>query len=126
MKKVISNILLDYEWDLENVTDRGEMIAFCLNFFGDQQMLVKTSDSLIYVFNNISEAISWVIYRIKEIDYKGDITYAALQNAGDLGEPMVYIKDEHGGWCQIKPLNSYRYNDSNRRVEEYIKTMYVG
>ena len=74
-----------------------------------------------YVFDNICEAISFVIHRVKEVDYVGYFKESWFFNINtrDMG---VYIKTDLEAYT-IKTLESYRYVSEEKRVKEENKEL---
>ena len=97
-------------FNLENVLERAQLIKVSNNIFGNEEkVFMKCSDSLSYVFNNITEAIIFILYRVKEIDYSGTFTKCRI---GNINSKDVYlsIKTDVESYI-IKTLNSYLYTD---------------
>lgn len=108
-------------YNLENSIERGDFIKDSFRIFGNEQVLMTCSDCLTYVFDNVCEAISYVIHRVKEIDYIGHFndSYFFNINTRDMG---VYIKTDVETYL-IKTLESYRYVSENKRVKEENKEL---
>ena len=109
------------KYNLENSIERGDFIRDSFRIFGNEQVLMTCSDCLTYVFDNICEAISFVIHRVKEVDYVGyfkDSWFFNL-NTRDMG---VFIKTDVETYT-IKTLESYRYVSEEKRVKEENKEL---
>lgn len=108
-------------YNLENSIERGDFIRDSFRIFNNEQVLMTCSDGLIYVFDNTCEAISYIIHRVKEVDYIGYFKEAYFFNINtrDMG---VYIKTDLEAYT-IKTLESYRYVSEEKRVKEENKEL---
>lgn len=104
------------KFNLENSIERGDFIRDAFKVFGNEQVLMTCSDCLTYVFDNVCEAISFVIHRVKEIDYVGYFkeSYFFNINTRDMG---VFIKTEIETYT-VKTLESYRYVSERKKVKK--------
>ena len=119
--KNIGGTKMKKTYNLENSIERGDFIRDSFRIFGNEQVLMTCSDCLTYVFDNICEAISFIIHRVKEVDYVGYFkdSYFFNINTRDMG---VYIKTDVETYT-IKTLESYRYVSENKRVKEENKEL---
>lgn len=108
-------------YNLENSIERGDFIKDSFRIFGNEQVLMTCSDCLTYVFDNVCEAISFVIHRVKEVDYVGYFKESWFFNINtrDMG---VFIKTDVETYT-IKTLESYRYVSENKRVKKENKEL---
>lgn len=108
-------------YNLENSIERGDFIRDSFRIFNNEQVLMTCSDCLTYVFDNTCEAISYIIHRVKEVDYIGYFKEAYFFNINtrDMG---VYIKTDLEAYT-IKTLESYRYISEEKRVKEENKEL---
>lgn len=108
-------------YNLENSIERGDFIKDSFRIFGNEQVLMTCSDCLTYVFDNVCEAISFIIHRVKEIDYVGYFkeSYFFNINTRDMG---VFIKTEIETYT-VKTLESYRYVSESKRAKEENKEL---
>lgn len=108
-------------YNLENSIERGDFIKDSFRIFGNEQVLMTCSDCLTYVFDNVCEAISFIIHRVKEIDYVGYFkeSYFFNINTRDMG---VYIKTDIESYA-IKTLESYRYVSESKKAKEENKEL---
>lgn len=60
--------IFDKNYDLESVIERSNLITDAMKVFGDEEVFMKCSDALSYIFKNSTEAISFIIYRVKEME----------------------------------------------------------
>ena len=64
--------IFDKNYDLESVIERSDLITDAMkvfsDVFGDEEVFMQCSDSLSYIFKNSTEAISFIIYRVKEME----------------------------------------------------------
>lgn len=95
-------------WDLERPEHRGDLIKAGLDLFGpEKQILLQSSDSLRYTFDNVAEAISFVVYRVKEVDYMGKFIGATI---GNIGSSDMYISIHTDAESySLKMLDSFEY-----------------
>ena len=119
--KSLGGTKMKKNYNLENSIERGDFIKDSFRIFGNEQVLMSCSDGLTYVFDNICEAISFVIHRVKEIDcigYFKDSWFFNI-NTRDMG---VFIETEIETYT-IKTLESYRYVSERKRIEEENKEL---
>lgn len=109
------------KYNLENSIERGDFIRDSFRIFSNEQVLMTCSDGLTYVFDNICEAISFVIHRVKEVDYVGYFKESWFFNINtrDMG---VYIKTDIESYA-IKTLESYRYVSESKKAKEENKEL---
>ena len=93
---------------IEEVRERAKLIERSNELFTTkEQVLMTCSDCLMYVFNNVCEALTFIIYRVKEIETDFNIKFkeAKIFNIGspDIGI-NIYTSEES---YTIKTLNSY-------------------
>ena len=115
----------NYKWDLEQPDQRGDMIKTALELFGpDRRMHMRASDCLEYNFDNVAEAISFVIYRVKEVDFQGTFESAEMGNIGS-SDMYIYIKDDACTYT-LKMLDSYEFNHKSgqERYTEQLNTIF--
>lgn len=106
-------------YKLEDIKERLCFVNRVSKLF-EGDVLMHSTDALTYVFDTVMEAVSFIFYRVKEIDYTGYFKEAVIFNIGspDMGF-QIFTEDEI---YTVKPLNSYRYKktsyDSKKEQEE--------
>lgn len=103
---------------IEEVRERAKLIERGNELFAKEQVLMTCSDCLMYVFNNVCEALTFIIYRVKEIETDFNIKFkeARIFNIGspDIGI-NIYTSEES---YTIKTLNSYRYKQDEEKAKK--------
>ena len=94
-------------YDIESDSEMSDMIQTASKLFSDKQVLMKSSDSLIYIFDNIKEAIEFINMRVKTIDFVGKFEYADIDNV-DSKDMYLFIQTDVESYT-VKTLDSYRY-----------------
>lgn len=98
---------VEKRWDIESESEMSDMIQTASKSFSDKQVLMSSSDSLIYIFDDIKEAIDFIKFRVKTIDYEGTFEYARIGNVNSKNM-YLYIKTDVESYT-VKTLDSYRY-----------------
>lgn len=94
-------------WDIESEDEMADMIKTTSRLFYDKQVLMISSDSLIYVFDNIKEAIDYINMRVKTIDFVGKFVDAHI---GNMTSKDIYLHIQTNiESYTVKTLDSYRY-----------------
>lgn len=96
----------------EDIVERANLIKRANVLFGTQKVMIKFSDYLEYIFDNVAEAILFGIYRFKEVDIPDTISECSIGNVGNR-DMYIYMKTEESGMVAIiKSLESYKYKQS--------------
>lgn len=95
-------------WDIESEDEMTDMIKTTSRLFYDKQVLMISSDSLIYVFDSIKEAIDYINMRVKTIDFVGKFVDAHIGNVTSK-DIYLHIQTNIESYT-VKTLDSYRYN----------------
>lgn len=96
--------------------ERSDEMIKCLRraneLFKSEQVLLKSGDCLTYVFNTISEAIMFIVYREKSIinieEPQREFKEATFGNTNSI-DLYLRIETEEDNWYMIKTLRSYQY-----------------
>lgn len=102
---------------IEEVRERAKFIERCNELFGkNEQVLMTCSDCLTYVFDSICEAITYIIYRVKEVDFVGHFIEGRIFNIGspDIG---VKISTDVESYI-VKTLDSYKYEQESEKIRK--------
>lgn len=120
--------------EIFRIEESDEMIK-CLRraneLFKSEQVLLKCADCLTYVFNTVSEAIMFIVYREKSLICKEEpqreFKEASFGNTDSI-DLYLSIKTEGDNWYNIKTLRSYQYMKDreemlkeSREIEEILK-----
>ena len=120
--------------EIFKIEESDEMIK-CLRraneLFKSEQVLLKCGDCLTYVFNTVSEAIMFIVYREKAIICKEEnpreFKEASFGNTNSI-DLYLRIETEEDNWYMIKTLRSYQYMKDreemlkeSREIEEILK-----
>ena len=99
--------VVEKRWDIESESEMVDMIQTASETFSDKQVLMSSSDSLIYIFDDVKEAIDFINFRVKKIDFVSTFEYARIGNVNSKNM-YLYIKTDVESYT-IKTLDSYRY-----------------
>jgi hypothetical protein len=108
---LITGTMKVFDYDLESVIGRSNLITDAMKVFGDEEVFMKCSDSLSYIFKNSTEAISFIIYRVKEMEPElaGIFTKCNLYYVPCSGHKILHIHTNVESYW-INPLESFYYN----------------
>lgn len=98
---------LEKRWEIESESEMSDMIQTASKLFSDKQVLMSSSDRLIYLFDDIKEAIDFINFRVKTVDFVGTFEYARIGSINSKNM-YLYIKTDVESYT-IKTLESYRY-----------------
>lgn len=91
--------------------------------------MMTSNEGLSYVFKNVSEAITFIIWRTKEMPLYEDFPIEKFNNAriGNIGSSDVYVSIEtieketkNNSTYMIKTLRSYQYDKDKRKLEKEV------
>ena len=102
---------------IEEVRERAKFIERCNELFGkNEQVLMTCSDCLTYVFDSICEAITYIIYRVKEVDFVGTFLDGRISN---IGSPDILVRVSTNVESYIvKTLDSYKYEQESEKIRK--------
>lgn len=102
---------------IEEIKERARFIERCNDFFSrNQKVLMVCSDCLIYVFDSMCEAIMFIIYRVKELDFVGTFIEGEIFN---IGSPDIGIRVSTNVESYIvKTLDSYKYEQESEKIRK--------
>ena len=101
---------------IEEVRERAKFIERCNELFGKDKVLMTCSDCLTYVFDSICEAITYIIYRVKEIDFVGTFLDGRISN---IGSPDILVRVSTNVESYIvKTLDSYKYEQESEKIRK--------
>ena len=100
---------------IEEVKERAKFIERCNELFKGK-VLMTCSDCLTYVFDSMCEAVMFIIYRVKEVDYVGHFNQADIFNIGspDIG---IRITTDVESYI-VKTLDSYKYEQEEEKLRK--------
>ena len=99
---------------IEEVRERAKFIERCNELFGKDKVLMTCSDCLTYVFDSICEAITYIIYRVKEVDFVGTFLDGRISN---IGSPDILVRVSTNVESYIvKTLDSYKYEQESEKI----------
>ena len=102
---------------IEEVRERARLLQRCNELFSkNERVLMTCSDCLTYVFDSMCEAITYIIYRVKEVDFVGTFLEARIFNIGspDIG---VKISTDVESYI-VKTLDSYKYEQESEKIRK--------
>ena len=101
---------------IEEVRERAKFIERCNELFGKDKVLMTCSDCLTYVFDSICEAITYIIYRVKEVDFVGTFLDGRISN---IGSPDILVRVSTNVESYIvKTLDSYKYEQESEKIRK--------
>lgn len=101
---------------IEEVRERAKFIERCNELFGKEKVLMTCSDCLTYVFDSICEAITYIIYRVKEVDFVGTFLDGRISN---IGSPDILVRVSTNVESYIvKTLDSYKYEQESEKIRK--------
>jgi hypothetical protein len=114
--------IFDKNYDLESVIERSNLITDAMKVFGDEEVFMKCSDALSYIFKNSTEAISFIIYRVKEMEPElpktvRTFTKCNLYYVPDSGHKILDIYTELESYW-IKSLDSFYFNKNHKEAQK--------
>lgn len=118
--------IFDKNYDLESVIERSDLIIDAMkvfsDMFGDEEVFMQCSDSLSYIFKNSTEAISFIIYRVKEMEPelpKSPRTFKKcnLYYVPESGHKILHICTELE-YYWIKSLDSFYFNKNYKEAQK--------
>ena len=102
---------------IEEVRERARLLQRCNELFSkNERVLMTCSDCLTYVFDSMCEAITYIIYRVKEVDFVGHFIEGRIFNIGspDIG---VKISTDVESYI-VKTLDSYKYEQESEKIRK--------
>lgn len=101
---------------IEEVRERAKFIERCNELFGKDKVLMTCSDCLTYVFDSICEEITYIIYRVKEVDFVGTFLDGRISN---IGSPDILVRVSTNVESYIvKTLDSYKYEQESEKIRK--------
>jgi len=114
--------IFDKNYDLESVIERSNLITDAMKAFGDKEVFMECSDALSYIFKNSTEAISFIIYRVKEMqpelpESKRIFTKCNLYYVPSSGITNLHICTELESYW-VNPLEVFYYNKNHKEAQK--------
>lgn len=114
--------IFDKNYDLESVIERSNLITDAMKVFGDEEVFIQCSDSLSYIFKNSTEAISFIIYRVKEMEPElpetvRTFTKCNLYYVPSSGHKILHIWTELESYW-VNSLESFYFNKNHKEAQK--------